>query len=201
MPMPSRSVRPAGNRHSCGDPPLMLRAGHAGYPPGMREAAARCSPGGGAGGCLRPKRQVRWALRLCALQGEAAGLRGADGSMPPDIGVPGKPGRGRPQPGRMPGSAMIPGTGNGRARTGLCAPRTAPPSGGAGTGRRDQHRDGRSVTAADNTGCGPLRPARRGHRSPRRFALPRPRDCGGRSCSFPRWPSARRYAVRCLCRG
>lgn len=102
----------------------MLRAGRAGYPPGMREAAARCSPGGGAGGCLRPKRQVRSAghFRLYALQGEAAGLRGADGSMPPDIGVPGKPGRGRPQPGRMPGVGEIPGTGNGRARTGaVCA--------------------------------------------------------------------------------
>jgi hypothetical protein len=40
MPMSSRSVRPAGNRHSCGDTPLMPRAGNASYLPGMQRAAA-----------------------------------------------------------------------------------------------------------------------------------------------------------------
>jgi len=36
-----------------------------------------------------------------------------------------------------------------------------------------------------------------GRLAPGRFALPRLRACGGRSCSSPRWSSARRCARRC----
>jgi len=66
MPMSSRSVRPAGNRHSWGDTSIALPARHAGYLPGMGPSRARYSPGGGAGGQLRAKRQVRWALPAAA---------------------------------------------------------------------------------------------------------------------------------------
>jgi len=62
MPMPSRTVRPAGNRHSCGDTPLMPQARHADYLPGMRRAAARCSRAAASPMRLRSKRQVRWAF-------------------------------------------------------------------------------------------------------------------------------------------
>jgi hypothetical protein len=62
MPMPSRSVRPAGNRHSGGDTPLMPRARHAGCLPGMRWAAARRSRAAASPARLRPKQQVRWVF-------------------------------------------------------------------------------------------------------------------------------------------
>ena len=62
MPMPSRIVRPAGNRHLCGDTPLMPQARHAGYLPGMRWAAARRSRPLTSRARLRPKQQVRWVF-------------------------------------------------------------------------------------------------------------------------------------------
>jgi hypothetical protein len=78
MPMPSRNVRPAGNRHSCGDASLTPRAGSAGYmQPGMRGAVARRSRTVVPGGRLRSKRQVR-----CEFS-PAAGARNAWMGVPP----------------------------------------------------------------------------------------------------------------------
>jgi hypothetical protein len=62
MPMPSRSVRPAGNRHSCDDMALAPQARRAGCLPAMRRAAARRSQVVASPTRLRPKRQVRWAF-------------------------------------------------------------------------------------------------------------------------------------------
>jgi hypothetical protein len=48
--------------------------------------------------------------------------------------VPGKPGQGRPQPDRMPGTGGIPGSGYGRARTGAVCARDGPRQGTVGNG-------------------------------------------------------------------
>jgi histidine kinase/DNA gyrase B/HSP90-like ATPase len=53
--------------------------------------------------------------------------------------VPGKLGRGRPQPGRMPGDDGIAGTGNGRARTEAVCARDGP--GPGAMGKRPERRD------------------------------------------------------------
>ena len=94
-----------------------------------------------------------------------------------------------------------PGAGNDRARTGPMCARDGLRSGGAGTGRRDQHRDGRSGTAADNSGNAPLRHSRKVTGVQGRCALPRRRACGGRPCSSPRWSSRPRCGGRCRRRG
>jgi hypothetical protein len=54
MPMLSRSVRRAGNRHSCGDTPLMPRARHAG-PARDAMGGGAAFPGGGVAGTSPPK--------------------------------------------------------------------------------------------------------------------------------------------------
>jgi hypothetical protein len=100
IPMRSHSVQPAGKRHS-----------HSGYVTGAGARARRlpakdardgdARPGSGAD-CRRTlEALICWALVRTRPRGDASGLRG-DGSGVPDIGVPGKLGRGRPQPGRMP---------------------------------------------------------------------------------------------------
>jgi len=118
MPMMSRTVRSAGNRHLNGDTPLMPQARPAGYLPGIEGTAARRSPRGGADGRLRLERRVRWALRPARASGRGCGAprrrrRHAGGcrrarqaaaraaTAGPDTGADG-----------------IAGTGNGRARTG-----------------------------------------------------------------------------------
>jgi hypothetical protein len=62
--MSSRNVRPAGNRHSCGDTSLALPARHAGYLPGDGHGGDKVFPGGGAGGRLRSKRKSAGYSRL-----------------------------------------------------------------------------------------------------------------------------------------
>jgi len=64
MPIPvlSRSVRRAGSQRSCSDMSLALPGRHAGHLPGMRRGGGTVLPGGGAGGRLRSKQQVRWVL-------------------------------------------------------------------------------------------------------------------------------------------
>ena len=69
VPMPSRSARPAGHRHSCDDQPLMPQARHTGYLPWMRRAAAWRSRAAAPPMWLRSKRRVRWALRLQTMPG------------------------------------------------------------------------------------------------------------------------------------
>jgi hypothetical protein len=108
MPMLSRSVRPAGNRHS-------YRGYVAGTgAPGRPVTCQRCTgptrfPGGGS-------RALRGRQRA------------------PEIDVPGKLGRGRPQPGRTPGDDGNGDTGNGRAHTGAVCARDGPRPGTAGHG-------------------------------------------------------------------
>jgi hypothetical protein len=67
-----------------------------------------------------------------------------------DIAVPGKPGRGRPQPGWMPGADGDSGAGNGRARTGAVCAQDGLRSDGNGS-QGSATRDGRSGKAANNT--------------------------------------------------
>jgi len=73
MPMPSRSVRPAGNRHSCGHMPPAPPTRYAGYLPacaGLRQySRAVASPTR-----LRAKRQVRWAFRLETVPGTSGAV-------------------------------------------------------------------------------------------------------------------------------
>jgi hypothetical protein len=79
-------------------------------------------------------------FRLHALPGKTWEPCGAAATHAPDIHVPGKPGRGRPQPGRAPGDDGIAGTGNGRARTGAVCARDGRPRPGA-MGKRPERRD------------------------------------------------------------
>jgi hypothetical protein len=104
IPMRSRSARPAGKPVLAGDMPLMSRPGHAGYLPGMRRAATRC---------LR-----RWRRRLPS-PGAASPLATSG------YRLPGKLGRARPQPGRIPGADGFRAPGTPAAPRGLCAPGTA----------------------------------------------------------------------------
>jgi hypothetical protein len=100
--MPSRSVRPAGKRHS-----------HGGYvggadAPGTPVTCQGCAgqrQGASGSRCRLPrrsKRQVRWALPPVRASGQGQGAPRGPQQRAPDIDVPGKLGRGRPQPGRMP---------------------------------------------------------------------------------------------------
>jgi hypothetical protein len=206
VPMPSRSVRPAGNRHSCGDTPLMPRARHAGYLPGMRWAAARRSRPAASPARLRPSKSAGY-FRLetvprtsgCAsrLAGRACQLiasrctRFSRGYRPP---------RGRRQHAgggycraRQAGARAATAGLDARGRRGFRRRERSRPHGGCVRPGRPtvgwervagiSTRDGRSGTAANNTGYGASPARRRGHRSPGRSALPRPRACGGRSCS------------------
>jgi hypothetical protein len=63
-PMSSHSVRPAGNRHSCGDTPLALRARHAGLPARDGRGGGEAVPGDGAGGCLARSGESAGHFRL-----------------------------------------------------------------------------------------------------------------------------------------
>jgi hypothetical protein len=171
IPMPSRNVRPAGNRHSCGDTPLMPRARPAGYLPGMRGAAAwlsqavvptavsaRSGKSAGTSAWKRcPERQgapmSRLAGRACQLMASGVGAPGRGRKAPrrrrqhaADIGVPGKPGRGQPQPGRMPDRRGITAPGTVAPARGLCAPGTAHGRVWRGTGRKDQADEERPQT-------------------------------------------------------
>ncbi len=170
--MPSRSVRPAGNRHSCGDTPLMPRARHAGFLPGMRWAAARRSRAAASPARLRPNQQVRWVfpsgngaqnvrvrvtpcrpgmstdcVQVYALQPRlqaSAWTAAACGRR--ILPCPASRGEGGHSRAGCPGPAGIPAPGTVAPARGLCAPRTA--YGRMGTGCRDQHlgrpiRDGR----------------------------------------------------------
>jgi hypothetical protein len=120
-----------------------------------------------------------------------------------DIAHARQAGAGWPQPGRMPGADGVSGAGNGRARTGAMWARDGLRPGGAGTGRRDQHRDGRSgrpriirVTRLSDIPERSLESEVTGVQG--RCALPRRRACGGRPCSSPRWsapPTQRRLAL------
>jgi hypothetical protein len=146
MPMLSRSVRPAGNRHS-------YRGYVAGTgAPGRPVTCQRCTgatrfPGGGS-------RALRGRQRA------------------PEIDVPGKLGRGQPQPGRTPGDDGNGDTGNGRAHTGAVCARDGPRPGTAGhglpgrprrgafadtgSGQRRAVAEGSAGTVLGNSGCGPL---------------------------------------------
>lgn len=83
---------------------LMSRARHAGYLPGLCGAAARWLRAVTPEAVFARSGKSAGRFRLYALQVEMAGLHRDGGSMPPDIGLPGKLGRGRPQPGRIPGA-------------------------------------------------------------------------------------------------
>ena len=226
IPMPSRGARPAGHRYSCDDQPLVPQARHTGYLPWMRRAAAWRSRAAAAPMRLRSKRRVRWALRLQTAPGErrsARASRAADRAcqlIEPtrtrfrqqlqrsaetvaargDIAVPGKPGRGRPQPGRMRGSAGDSGAVWSRPHGGYVRP-GRPTVGWGGNGSQGSARDGQSGTAADNSGNGPLRPSGEVTGVQGRCALPRRRAGGGRPCSSPRWSSPPRCGGRCRRRG
>ena len=125
MPMPSRSVRPAGKRHSHGE--YVDGADAAGtlvtYQRCARDSSqvlpvavptavgARSGKPAGTSVCTR----FRTGL------GNSAGPQ----QRAPDIDVPSKRGRGRLQPGRMPGDDGIAGTGTVAPARGLRAPATA----------------------------------------------------------------------------
>jgi len=115
IPMPSRSVRPAGKRHSHGG--YVAGADAPNRPDACQGCTGQwqCASGSWCRLPRRSKRLIRWALSSVRASGEATGVRR-------DVDVPGKLGRGRPQPGRMPGPGGIPDTGYGRAPQGLCAP-------------------------------------------------------------------------------
>jgi hypothetical protein len=82
LSMPSRSVRSAGNRHSCGDAALVPRVRLAGCLRGMRRAAARRSQAVALSARLRPKRQVRWAFLAGGGLVRAADRCGSDSTEP-----------------------------------------------------------------------------------------------------------------------
>ena len=129
MPMPSRSVRPAGNRHSCGDmpptPPTRYAAicqGCAGLRRDMprrwrhRRVSARSDKSAGhfrpsGNGARNVGRCAHRTRRACQVASSECALFGGPCYRAPrrrrqhaaDIAVPGTPGRRRPQPGRMPG--------------------------------------------------------------------------------------------------
>ena len=98
---------------------LMSRARHAGYLPGLRGAAARWLRAVTPEAVFARSGKSAGRFRLYALHVEMAGLRRDGGSMPTAIGLPGKLGRGRPQPGRIP-----------RAGGGFPAPGIPRPHGG-----------------------------------------------------------------------
>jgi len=131
IPMPSRSARPAGNRHSCGDSSLALLARHAGCLRGCGgvvfpgrccwrlaplEAASplgtlacgRCPECQGGHVPRHPDRVCQLAVSGCARFRPAADLRGDGRQHAQILAAPGKRGRGRPQPGRVPGAEGFP---------------------------------------------------------------------------------------------
>jgi hypothetical protein len=154
MPVASRSVRPAGSRHSRGDTPLMPRARHARYPPGMRGAAARCpravvpeavfarsgKSAGHTSVCTRFRARLPSAPRSRRQhaagywRARQAGARAATAG--PDA-------RGR-RDSRQ---------GDGRARTGLCAPGTARGRAPRATGCRGDAGEERAGTGSGAAAC------------------------------------------------
>jgi hypothetical protein len=165
IPVPSHTVRPAGNRHSCGDTPLMPRARHAGCLPGMRWAAARCSRAAASPARLRPKQQVRWVnpsgngaqnVRVRVMSTDCVQVYALQRRLQASAWTAAACGgycRARQAGARAATAGLdargrrgIPTPGTVAPARGLCAPRTA--YGRVGTGRRDQHpgrpiRDGR----------------------------------------------------------
>jgi hypothetical protein len=133
----SRSVKPAGNRHSYG---YIAGAGT----PGRLVACRRCGTAARyfrvavptVAGARSGKSAGYFRLYALPVRLESpAWLR----QHAPDINVPGKAGQGRPQPDRVPGDDGIAGTGNGRARTGAVCARDGPRPGAMGRG--PEHRD------------------------------------------------------------
>lgn len=130
IPMPSRSVQPAGKRHSHG--------GYVGGADGLRPARlpardardrGHVLPGGGAGCGRCSKRLIRWALPSGRASGEAKGLRGDGGNVHRMLTCPGKTGAGTATAGPGARTRRIPGAWYGRARTGgVCARDGARPS-------------------------------------------------------------------------
>jgi hypothetical protein len=115
--MLSRSVKPTGDRHSHGyvagaDAPdrLVARQGCAGQRQRYFRVAVRTVVGAQSG-------KSAGHFRLYMLSGKAGNSAGPQ-QHGPDIHVPGKLGRGRPQPGRMPRDDGIAGTGRHRHRLG-----------------------------------------------------------------------------------
>jgi len=122
MPMTSRSVRPAGKRHS-----------HGGYAGGAdapdrpvackgRAGQRQCASGRRCRLPRRSKRLIRWALPSAHASGRGYGGPAGDGSVRRMLTYPASGGEdGRSRAG-CPDPAGDSGAGNGRARTGLCAP-------------------------------------------------------------------------------
>ena len=131
--MPSHSVQPAGRRHLRRMRPQRGRPKHADCLPGMRGTAAMrvrmAVPAAAAFEAL-----IRWALPPVRASGRGGALRGRR-QRAPYVGMPGKLGRERPQPGRMPGGRRdFADAGYGRARTGAVCTRDGPRPGAAGIG-------------------------------------------------------------------
>ena len=79
MPMPLHNVRPAGNRHSCGDTSVGAAGRESRLPARDARGSGEAFPGDGAGGRLHSKRQVRWVLS------PAADARNAGCGVPPAV--------------------------------------------------------------------------------------------------------------------
>ena len=153
MPMPSHSVRSAGNRHSYGG-----YAGGADASDGAVTCRGCAGQRQGASGSrcrLPPALEAVSPLGRSACARFRAGLRPPQGRRPraPDIDVRGKLGRGQPQRGRMPGydRGGMPALGIAPSR-GLCAPGTAHSRAPRAAGCQGDVGEGRSRTQLPGSG-------------------------------------------------